>query len=162
MGKRFAIVIGVAAAGVMALGAQTATSTTGTVDRVPPDLELSGPTKQSQAIVPPSPGEGWRIGCDRGYCVVRVKVSCGDEACTARANGKLTKVKNGKLKPWPWRRDLDRGEPNILLLHLTLKTRKQAQKALDDGKKVRAKVTVRAKDAAGNVATAKRTIKIVK
>ena len=29
LGKRFAIVIGVAAAGVMALGAQTATSTTG-------------------------------------------------------------------------------------------------------------------------------------
>ena len=47
-------------------------------------------------------------------------------------------------------------------LDLTLKTRKQALKALDDGKKVRAKVTVRAKDAAGNVATAKRTIKLVK
>ena len=43
MGKRFAIVIGVAAAGVMALGAQTASSTTGEpVDSVPPDLQLSG------------------------------------------------------------------------------------------------------------------------
>ena len=43
MGKRFAIVIGVAAAGVMALGAQTATSSTGEpVDRIPPDLQLSG------------------------------------------------------------------------------------------------------------------------
>ena len=48
MGKRFAIVIGVAAAGVMALGAQTATSTTGEpVDRAPPDLRLSGAKKQS-------------------------------------------------------------------------------------------------------------------
>ena len=37
----------------------------------------------------------------------------------------------------------------------------QALKALDDGKKVQAKVTVRATDAAGNVATAKRAIKIV-
>ena len=162
MGKRFAIVIGVTVTGVMALGAQTATSTTGGVDRVPPDLQLSGPTKQSQAIVPPSPGEGWWMGCDRGYCDVRVKVSCRDEACTARANGKLTKVKNGKLKPWPWRRDLDPGEPNIIPLHLTLKMRKQALKALDDGENVQAKVTVRATDAAGNVATAKRTIKIVK
>ena len=46
LGRRFAIVIGVAAAGVMALGAQTATSTTGPVDRAPPDLRLSGAKKQ--------------------------------------------------------------------------------------------------------------------
>src|SRR5215207_2545182 len=40
--KRFAIVIGAAAAGVMALGAQTATSSTGEpVDSVPPDLQYS-------------------------------------------------------------------------------------------------------------------------
>ena len=67
LGRRFAILIGVAAAGVMALGAQTAISTTGErVDRVPPDLQLSGATKQSRAIVPPRGGEGWWIGCDRG------------------------------------------------------------------------------------------------
>ena len=47
MGKRFAFVIGVAAACVMALGAQTATSTTGPVDRVPPDLKLSGDKRQN-------------------------------------------------------------------------------------------------------------------
>jgi hypothetical protein len=41
-------------------------------------------------------------------------------------------------------------------------TRIQALKALDDGKKVRARVTVRAKDAAGNVATRQRVIRIVK
>ena len=40
--------------------------------------------------------------------------------------------------------------------------RKQVRKALNDGKNVRAKITVRAHDAAGNVATAKRTIRIVK
>ena len=49
-----------------------------------------------------------------------------------------------------------------MLLNLTLKTRKQALKALDNGKKVRAHVTVHAKDAAGNVATATRTIRLVK
>ena len=43
-----------------------------------------------------------------------------------------------------------------------LKQRKQVRKALAEGKKVKAKVTVRAKDAAGNVATAKRTIRLVK
>ena len=45
---------------------------------------------------------------------------------------------------------------------MPLKTRIQAGKALAEGKKVEAKVTVRATDAAGNVTTAKRTIKIVK
>ena len=42
MGKRFAIVIGAAAAGVMALGAQTALAGGEPVDSTPPDLQLSG------------------------------------------------------------------------------------------------------------------------
>ena len=42
------------------------------------------------------------------------------------------------------------------------KQRKQVREALDKGKKVLAIVTVRAKDPAGNVATAKRTIRLVK
>ena len=68
IGKRFAIVIGVAAVGVMALGAQTASSTTGDpVDSTPPDLQLSGPKKQNpqKPIGPeenacPPEGDGWR------------------------------------------------------------------------------------------------------
>ena len=40
--------------------------------------------------------------------------------------------------------------------------RKQVRKALDEGENVQAKVTVKAWDAAGNVATAKRTITLVK
>ena len=57
--KRFAIVIGVAATGVMALGAQTASSTTGEpVDSTPPDLQLSGPKKQS-----PQKTAGAKKGC---------------------------------------------------------------------------------------------------
>ena len=155
LGRRFAIVIGVAAAGVMALGAQTATSTTGTVDRVPPDLRLSGDRTQ-HATAP------YRL-CDSTYCDVIVRVSCGDEACTERSTGKLTKVKNDKLEPdGNWR--VEPGE--------TLKgtgpemsdvtQRKQVRKALAEGKNVRAKVTVRAHDAAGNVATAHRTIRFIK
>jgi hypothetical protein len=38
----------------------------------------------------------------------------------------------------------------------------RSRKALDEGEKVQAKVTVKATDAAGNEATAKRTIKLVK
>jgi hypothetical protein len=165
MGKRFAIVIGVAAAGVMALGAQTATSSTGDpVDGTPPDLQLSGPKKQNEAI-----GARTDCGqkrpplvcgpCDGGVCDITVKASCGDEACTARVRGKLTNVRNDKFVPEnPWviapggRRHLD--------LNPTKKTRKKAGKAIDDGKNVVAKVTVRATDAAGNVATAKRTIRL--
>ena len=40
--------------------------------------------------------------------------------------------------------------------------RKQVRQALADGENVKAKVTVKATDAAGNVATAKRTITLVK
>jgi uncharacterized membrane protein YqiK len=46
-------------------------------------------------------------------------------------------------------------------LELRKKTRKQVRKALTDGKKVQAKVTVEARKA-GKVATAKRTIRLVK
>jgi hypothetical protein len=154
MGKRFAIVIGVAAAGVMALGAQTATSTTG------PDLQLSGPKKQN-------PQEDGPI-CDRGLCDVKVRVSCGAEECTARAKGKLTKVNKDKLRvDLPWRvapgETILPGETSHLDLELAKEAqRREVRKALDNGKNVQAKVTVRAKDAAGNVATAKRTIKLVK
>ena len=45
-------------------------------------------------------------------------------------------------------------------LNPTKKTRREAGKALDDGKNVKAKVTVRATDAAGNVATEKITIRL--
>jgi hypothetical protein len=155
MGKRFAIVIGVAAAGVMALGAQTATSTTRPVDRVPPDLRLSGAKTQH--------AEGPRRHCDSHFCDVIVEVSCGDEACTERSKGKLTKVKNDKLEPdGNWRvapgETLKGTGPEMR----NVTQRKQVRKALAEGKNVRAKVTVRAKDAAGNVATAHRTIKLVK
>jgi hypothetical protein len=46
------------------------------------------------------------------------------------------------------------------VLGLPPSTQKKAIKALDEGKKVQAKVTVEATDAAGNVATAKRTIEL--
>jgi hypothetical protein len=171
MGRRFAIVIGVAAAGVMALGAQTASSTTGDpVDSTPPDLQLSGKKKQKIGIA--DPGDGWEGSFPNGHCesrecrrAVKVDASCGDEACTVRAEGKLTKGQKGKLKPA--RDDLDpandgNGERTTLYLKLPPSTHKKAYKALDAGEKVLAKVTVEAKDAAGNVATATRTIKLVK
>jgi hypothetical protein len=178
--KRFAIVIGVAAVGVMALGAQTATA--GDVDSVLPDLQLSGPKKQS--LEQPAPT---RACAEHGRCPpnVQLEASCEHErvdgmvapgeGCTVSAEGKLTKVKNDKLKPirglgsadlWPG--DGCSVVPVAtpctasLALKLTKKTYKQVRKALAERKNVKAKVTVEATDAAGNVAPAVRTIKLVK
>jgi hypothetical protein len=48
------------------------------------------------------------------------------------------------------------------VLKLDHRTQPKVRKALKKGKKVQAEVTVEAEDAAGNVATAKRTIRLVK
>ena len=188
MKKRF--VTGVAAACVMALGAQTATSSTGgSIDGVPPDLQLSGKQTQSQEI-----GEN-----EFGYRPpVVVLASCGrvtgppaspsasvppeswaaslpDKACSLSAEGT---VMGEPLEPADGRllgphlicdtqfAPLDchwqSGGIYPLRLRLTGETPRKVRKALDDGKKVRAKVTVEATDAAGNVAIATRTIRLVK
>jgi hypothetical protein len=126
--------------------------------------KVNGPPASPLESVPPEP---WAANLP-------------DTACTLSAEGK---VMGDELKPLdelhPPEGDL-LGPPQVfcvpdlttchwqsggtlyLNLKLTKKMRKQARKALDEGKKVRAKVTVRAKDAAGNVATAKRTVKLVK
>jgi hypothetical protein len=119
----------------------------------PPDLRLSGPKKQNPQADGPI--------CDRGLCDVKVRVSCGYAECTVGAKGKLTKVKNDRLKP-VHSHVVAPGETTSLELELTKSQRKQVRKALDDGKNVQAKVTVRARDTSGKVTTAKRTIKLVK
>jgi hypothetical protein len=148
MGRRFAIVIGAAAAGVMALGAQTAVAGGDPVDSTPPDLQV--PEKKKQEF-----GNA-----------VKVKASCGDEACTAGVDGWLewrkskTKVAHGGVEPPP-NADLGPGETTTLKLRLKNRGRR-ARKALDRGQKVKANVAVYATDAAGNYAHAYRTIRLVK
>ena len=164
MRKRFAIVVGVAAVGVMALGAQTATSTTGRVDRVPPDLQLLGPMKQDPVIAPGTDCGGPQAPAVCGpchydeSCVVRVDYRC-DERCTARTKGKLTNVENAKLKPAGG--SSSHSGAGSLWMFVSRQTRINAGEALAEGKNVKAKVTVKATDAAGNVATAKEAITLV-
>jgi hypothetical protein len=165
MGKRFAIVIGAAAAGVMALGAQTASSTTGeSVDSTPPDLQLSGPKKQSPQNASPSCGSS----SDSRACDVEVRVSYSGEAFTVRAWGKLTNVKIDKLAPadpiyvTPVPTGTRGNKPKIGPVLAKEAQRREVRKALDEGENVQANVTLKATDAAGNVATAKRTITLVK
>jgi lysophospholipase L1-like esterase len=124
------------------------------VESVPPDLQLSGPKRQ-------------KLGN-----AVKVKASCGDEACIAHAEGKLTKVKNDQLQPTSF--DLDPGETTTLALKLrpcppricrqATSQRKQVRKALAEGKKVQAKVkaALGATDAFGQGWVATRAIKLVK
>jgi hypothetical protein len=182
-------VIGAAAAGVMALGAQTVLAGG---DRAP-DLKLSGRKTQSQADInhpgsPPRPKVVW------------VEASCGefrgppaspseesappanlpDLGCHLRAEGKLTKVKNGTLRPGlqarvdlpgphvfcegdsaPYDCHWHSGSSALMELRMGGNTRKQVRNALLDGERVRAKVTVRAKYASGKVETAKRKINLV-
>jgi hypothetical protein len=137
------------------LRAQTALAGGESVDSTPPDLQLSGPKKQNPQNDGPM--------CDRTWCDVIVQVSCGDEACTVRATGKLTNVKMDRLDPdGPW--DVAPGKtfggtgPEMG----KGKQRKQVRQALGNGENVQAKISVKATDAAGNVATAKRTITLVK
>ena len=186
MGKRFALLIGLAVAGVMALSAQTALAGGDPVDSSPPDLQIWGPKKQNPQRGCPQPESNAMCNnndpCSHGACSLEVRVSC-DEVCTVRATGKLTNVKMDKLDPYgPLDMCLDgepdeelalcpefgpvlRPGPDGMLLGPWLgkkEQRKQVRRALDEGKNVKAKVTVRATDAAGNVATAKRTITLVK
>ena len=127
-------------------------------------VELSGDKKQNPTIPPGS--------CDGPTPAY---------TCGALRGGQLRRDRQSEL----WRRGVHRtrrGEADEgqerqaqaeqhrsatmvrwrLELKVPLKTRIQAGKALAEGKKVKAKVSVRARDAAGNVTTAKRTIKIVK
>jgi hypothetical protein len=191
MGKRFAILIGVAAVGVMALGAQTALAGVlapqlGVACAPPtwsctPDLDLME-DKGPQQVGP-------------GQWAVEVYASCGevgivwdgvhpaslpDLGCTLRAEGMLTKVKNDRLKPFhasipgpqlvsagqscPFQTNCEFWESGGLArgdLKPSKKTRKQVRQALDEGKNVKAKVIVHATYADGNVATAKFTTTLV-
>jgi hypothetical protein len=130
-------------------------------DSVPPDLKLSGPKRQDPQNDAYTDGDGANAN---------LKVSCGDKWCSARATGRLTNVKKDKLSPDPppWvsasgTLEIEPGETVEIGPELTRESqRREVSKALAEGKNVKAKVTVRARDAAGNVATAKRTITLVK
>ena len=176
MGKRFAILIGVAAAGVMALGAQTASSTTGDpVDSTPPDLHLSGPMKQSPQNVPRNCPASGPSNCDPCLfhgrpCSLEVRVSCREhDGCAVRATGKLTNVKmadfapvHGKnIRAGGGRIRQNQGQGRAGAGEVRRSASRSARRS-PNGENVKAKVTVKATDDAGNVATAKRTITLVK
>jgi hypothetical protein len=134
-------------------------STGDPVDSTPPDLQLSGPKKQN----PQNAKEPTGAHCPRSLaCYLKVRTSCGDEACTVRATGKLTNVERYKLYPTSCLCPQAGGTFNLGPELAYKAQRREVRQALAEGENVKAKVTVKATDAAGNVATAKRTITLVK
>ena len=98
MRKGFVIVIGVAATGVMALGAQTATSTTvEPVDSVPPDLQLSGDKTQRQGGIHTPGTDSLHLGRP-----VLVKASCGELSVGPPVSDPLQE----SVPPEPWAANL--------------------------------------------------------
>jgi hypothetical protein len=203
MGKRFAIVVGVAAVGVMALGALALGAQTGAAGGAP-DLKLSGQKKQSMGVGP-NCTEAHRCGGPRAVAVI---ASCGevsgppvvfdpaidatkkesrvppanlpDLGCHVSAEGevmgdKLGHGPNAETDLLGPRVQCEADPPSFaphdchwasgsraqMWLKLREKTLKQVRQALTDGQKVRATVTVEARKA-GKVATAKRTVRLVK
>jgi hypothetical protein len=90
-----------------------------------------------------------------------VEVSCPTEACTATASGtvnvpgasKVYKLKGASA-------NVPKGGKARLKLKVPSKARKAIKRALRRKKKIKAKVTVTARDAAGNKTTRKRTIRL--
>ena len=150
---------------------------TGSVDRIPPDLKLWGPTKQDPVIAPGTDCSDPKAPSACLRADVIVTFSCDEKCPTVRATGKLTNVRSPKLKldpgppgtriqgvcrPHPpLDRDRKPGCTGSVNLFVPKKTRLEAGAALAKGTNVEAKVTVHATDQAGNVATAKRTITLV-
>ena len=92
---------------------------------------------------------------------VVVFVSCPIEPCTATAGGKVVvrgSSKRYKLKPAVTQ--IATADKVKLKLRLRKTALKAIRRALERGKKVSAKVTVSAADAAGNLTTTQRTIKL--
>lgn len=85
-----------------------------------------------------------------------------DENATATGSGTLNSPGASrvfKLRPAA-SRVIAAGKKSRLRLRVTRKALRAARRSLLRGKRVRARVTVRVRDAAGNIATAKRTVKV--
>ena len=122
----------------------------GPLDQVSPNLQLAGKKQQ-------------KLGK-----TVKQKAAC-DEGCTLRATGTLlitgpakarVAARAGKPKLKAATAEVFPGGTATLKLKLKKSSLRAAEKALDNGGRVKAKMTVRATDGSGNTDTAKRTIKL--
>ena len=114
-------------------------------DTTSPALRLSGATVQ-------------KVLRQRGVLVV---AACPAEACTATAKGKVSIRRSAKVfRLTPVTKQVAKGGKATLKLKLKRGALRAIGRALKKGKRVSAKVAVTAKDAAGNVTTKRRTIRL--
>ena len=95
--------------------------------------------------------------------VVRVVARCANELCTARASGALkfgARASGVKLRGAP--RQAIAGRQVLLSVRLSSKALKAARRAAASRRRVTLAVSVDAKDAAGNRATVRRTVELVR
>lgn len=120
-------------------------TTTATPDTTAPALQLSGATSQ-------------KVLRQRGVLVVATAPA---EPSTVTAKGKVVVRGSAKVfKLTPVTKQVSRGAKATLKLKLKRSALAAIGRALQAGKKLSAKVTVRAKDAAGNVTTKQSTIRL--
>jgi hypothetical protein len=120
-------------------------------DVQPPTLELGGKLRQALARM------------------VRVAVSCRDEACDAKATGKLVVRGGAPSKDKASQRfplkgasaSITAGGTATMRLRLPGRARAAATAALKAGGAARAKLSVTARDAAGNSTSARRAVRLV-
>jgi Ca2+-binding RTX toxin-like protein len=91
---------------------------------------------------------------------VLIEVRCPTEACTARAQGVLLLGAGKRLKLKPAEAQIAQGGKARLKLRMAKKTLAAVRHALKKRKRVRAKVTVSAKDRTGNLTLASSSIRI--
>jgi hypothetical protein len=115
------------------------------VDKTAPGLALTGATTQ-------------RALRQRALLVA---AACPAEACTVTAKATVSIPGPAMvLRLAPVTQQIAKGQTAVLKLKLRAKALTAVRRALRTRKRVRARVTVTAKDAAGNVATSARTIKL--
>jgi hypothetical protein len=119
---------------------------TAKVDRTGPVMRLGGKARQSS-----------------GRPSVAVTVECPREACSAAARGRLQVVGAGATKRFRLGAadaDVSTGVESTLRLRILPKARRAIRRALRVGGTATARVTVTARDNAGNAASKKRTIRL--
>lgn len=153
--------------GADTVAADAADSLTGCESVLLPAPPLSAPPPP-----PPSPppadttAPALRLGGAASQKVLRqrgmlVVARCGAEACTATAKGSVAVPGAARVfKFTPVTEQISTGGKATLKLRLKRKALRAIRRALKAGEKLRAKVTVTAKDAAGNVTTTRRTIRL--
>jgi hypothetical protein len=112
----------------------------------------------AEDLTPPQQKVAGRLRQDVDRLAVTVTLS---EAGRVTARGRVNVPGASRVYRFrPVSRSVDANEPVRLRLRLARKGRRSVKAALDDGRRLRARITISARDAAGNPSTAKKAIRL--